>query len=168
MELTELVNGCLSIFEVNDVDGLHDALFKCVTTNDIHKYSRFKALVKDLSVDWLQKIFEYYQADRKEKMQDYTPKSLAKLIAKLSKHNDVIDLCCGSGALTIQKWNEDSTSTFLLKEFDNNVLPYLMFNMGVRNIQCQIQHCDVLSGEVFKTYTINKGEEFGIYESNNI
>ena len=32
----------------------------------------------DLQTDELQKIFQYYYADRKEKMQDFTTKSIAK------------------------------------------------------------------------------------------
>ena len=51
-------------------------------------------------------IFQYYFADRKEKMQDYTPKSLAVAVAELSKTENekiCLDLCAGSGALTIQK-----------------------------------------------------------------
>lgn len=94
-------------------------------------------------------------------MQDYTPKSLAKLIAKLSKHNDVIDMCSGSGALTIQKWNLDKKSKFKLYEFDENVIPYLLFNMCIRNIECEVYHMDVLTQEVFKKYIIKKKDKYG-------
>lgn len=35
----------------------------------------------DLKTDELQKIFQYHYADRKDKCQDYTPKSISKLCA---------------------------------------------------------------------------------------
>lgn len=106
-------------------------------------------IVKDLSVDWLQMIYQYYYADRKEKMQDYTPKSLALFMGKLAGEADKItDLCAGSGALTIQRWNMNHEQRFELYEFDENVIPFLLFNMAVRNIECTVYHSDVLQQEV--------------------
>lgn len=63
----------------------------------------------------MQMIFQYYFADRKEKMQDYTPKSLAGSSCRVIKTKDekiCLDLCAGSGALTIQKWNENNDLKF--------------------------------------------------------
>ena len=65
----------------------------------------------------MQKIFQYYLADRKVKMQDYTPVSLAKFVGKLVRtenEHTVYDLCAGSGALTIQKWNLNNELKFFL------------------------------------------------------
>ncbi len=163
MELKELCNKTVELFGISDIADLGNALMKCVKENDIQKYAAFQIIVKDLSVDWLQMIFQYYYADRKDKMQDYTPKTLADFMGKLAGNTDVvIDMCAGSGALTIQKWNRNSNLEFWLYEFDKNVIPFLLFNMTIRNIACTVYHADVLQMEIFHTYNIAKGDKFGV------
>jgi type I restriction-modification system DNA methylase subunit len=169
MELKELVNQTLAIFEISTVSELSSALYDTVIHNRTEKYISFKMMVGDLTVDWLQKIFQYYEADRKEKMQDYTPVSLARFCAKLTESDDetvVLDLCAGSGALTIQKWNENRKLRFVCAEYDNKVIPYLLFNLAIRNINAVVLHEDVLSGEVYKIYKITAGKDFS-YVSDN-
>lgn len=75
MELKELVIKTLDIFEVKSEDALSEKIFDAVKQNNTEKFAQFRELVGDLSIDWLQMIYQYYLADRKEKMQDYTPKS---------------------------------------------------------------------------------------------
>ena len=89
---------------MESVDDLGKSLMRACKDNDTQKFDSFAELVGDINTDWLQKIFQYYQADRKEKMQDYTPESLADFVGRLSGDPDeIIDMCAGSGALTIQK-----------------------------------------------------------------
>nr|DAV56718.1 MAG TPA: N-6 DNA Methylase [Caudoviricetes sp.] len=162
MELKELSEKVKSLFEAEDIDELPKRILNTVKDNDSEKYEDFCKIVKDLSIDWLQMIYQYYLADRKEKMQDYTPKSLALFMGKLIGDADVItDLCAGSGALTIQKWCMNNKQKFELYEFDENVIPFLLFNMAVRNIECTVYHADVLQQENFHTYKISRGEKYG-------
>ena len=162
MELKELSEKVKSLFEAEDIDELPKRILNTVKDNDSEKYEDFCKTVKDLSIDWLQMIYQYYLADRKEKMQDYTPKSLALFMGKLIGDADVItDLCAGSGALTIQKWCMNNEQKFELYEFDENVIPFLLFNMAVRNIECTVYHADVLQQENFHTYKISRGEKYG-------
>lgn len=168
MELKQLCEEVNTLFSLDDVSELGNALFDCVKNNDNDKYSKFVELVEDLSVDWLQMIFQYYNADRKEKMQDYTPKTLADFMGMLAGDSEsVIDMCAGSGALTIQKWNRNHDLQFTLYEFDENVIPFLLFNMAVRNISCTVYHSDVLQDEIFHAYRISKGERFGVFKEVN-
>lgn len=170
MELKELTDKTLEILNVKSTSDMSERLLECVTSNDELIYEKFcELVVNDLSTDWLQKIFQYYQADREEKMQDYTPKTLAEFMGELAgkEANIVIDMCAGSGALTIQKWNRNHDLEFILYEFDTNVIPFLLFNMAIRNINCTVCHADVLQMEVYKTYRIKKGERFGVCEEVN-
>lgn len=162
MELKELSEKVKQLFEAGDIDELPKRILDTVKNNDDEKYEEFCELVEDLSRDWLQMIYQYYLADRKEKMQDYTPKNLALFMGKLIGDADVItDLCAGSGALTIQKWCMNHEQKFELYEFDENVIPFLLFNMAVRNIECTVYHADVLQQETFHTYKISKGKKYG-------
>lgn len=166
MELKELTEKTLALLEIENTEDMSKKLFEIVSTNNIQICEQFANLVEnDLSVDWLQKIFQYYQADRKEKMQDYTPKSLADFMGLLAGESEnVIDMCAGSGALTIQKWNRNHDLKFTLYEFDENVIPFLLFNMMLRNISCTVYHADVLQMDIFKQYQITKGDKYGVFK----
>ena len=88
--------------------------------------------------------------------------SLARFAGMLAGESDIVtDMCAGSGALTIQKWNLNHDTKFALYEYDEKVLPFLLFNMAVRNISCIVYHSDVLQQEVYHAYKIEKGEQFG-------
>ena len=165
MELSELKLQILKLFKVENIDDLGSSLQKCVEKNDVALYDGFCELVEDLNIDWLQRIYQYYAADREEKKQDLTPKSFAELLGNVVKGADsIIDMCAGTGALTIQCWSENKNKSFQLQEIDENIIPYLLFNMGVRNIECTIHHMDVLKNEIYKTYKIEKGSKYGIYQ----
>ena len=164
MELKELSEKTLALFEATDMDNLGDRLK--IACSNREKLSAFRDMVGgDLTVDWLQMIYQYYQADRKEKKQDYTPKSLAQFMGMLTDGSDrIIDLCAGSGALIIQKWAMDPDIRFTAIEIDRNVFPYLLFNMVLRNIRCRIYRMDALGdfSEYEEACEVTKGEEFGI------
>ncbi len=161
MELLDFRNKFLSLCGTTSIDDLKNKLMDIVLNNDSQKYEIYCHVVEnDLSVDQLQKVYQYYQADRNNLKQDYTPKSLAKLVSKLVKSENVIDMCCGSGALTIQRWCENPDTKFTLYEFDENVIPYLLFNLAVRNTNAKVYHMDVLSQEVFNIYDVKPQEKF--------
>ncbi len=116
----------------------------------------------DLATDNLQRIFQYYHADRKEKMQDFTPKSIGKLCASETKTDGrvVYDLCAGSGALTIQKWVQEPNKVFICEELDYHVIPLLLFNMAVRNMTGWVVNRNALTMEEGKCYRLEPGEQF--------
>lgn len=161
MELTQLIETVLQIFQIERVEELKSKLMDCVLNNKVEIYEKFLKIDKFLENDYMQKIFQYYEADRKIKKQDFTPKSIAKLISNLSNSSDeIIDLCAGSGALTIQKWNKDRNTKFKLYEIDENVIPFLLFNICIRNIEAEIYHCDILNLSFYKIYRIEKDNKF--------
>lgn len=166
MELGELCKKTLDIFECDNISELGGKLYDAVINNDIVKLTAFCNTVEDLTVDWLQKIFQYYEADRQEKKQDYTPKSIAKLCAELTETGGkiVYDICAGSGALTIQKWVRNPDKLFVCEELDEKVIPYLLFNMAVRNMNGYIINRNVLTMECYRVYKLHCGEAFSIVE----
>lgn len=152
------------LFEIESISQLSDKLLSVCLENQHEYMEKFVDTVGDLSVDWLQKIFQYYEADRKEKMQDYTPLTLARFIGKLTEtesEKSVYDLCAGSGALTIQKWNLNHDLHFVCYEYDKKVIPLLLFNLAVRNIDALVINGDALQDETFTRYTVKRGEKYG-------
>lgn len=161
MELYELTRRLTELMGVNSVDNLGAALL--IAASDEAKMQAFSDLVEgDLSKDWLQMVYQYYQADRKEKKQDYTPKCLAQFLSRLIGDSiETIDMCAGSGALTIQRWVENPDTAFILYEIDENVIPYLIFNLAVRNITADIYRADVLQNEIYEHWKITRGAKYG-------
>ena len=162
MELKELTEKTLELFEVKSVEQLGQQLLEVCKGTD--KLEAFCNLIGgDLTQDWMQKIYQYYLADRKEKKQDYTPKSVAQLMGALIKDTDkVVDMCAGSGALIIQKWTQNPNLEVTALEIDENVIPFLLFNMVLRNINCKVIQGDALTGEdAINIWQVTKGERFG-------
>ncbi len=161
MELKELSEKTLQIFQAENIFDLGQKLMESL--NNEEKMEAFAELVGgDLSTDWLQKIYQYYLADRKDKKQDYTPKTVAMLMAALAGGSETtIDLCAGSGALTIQRWSQNHEQNFILYEVDEKVIPFLLFNLAVRNISATVYHADVLQDEVYHSYKVRKSEKYG-------
>ena len=144
----------------NIFDAIKHSLFSD-RKNDI--LSQYVDMVDgDLETDNLQKIFQYYHADRKEKCQDFTPKSIAKLCAAETVTNGgvVYDLCAGSGALTIQKWAQDPDKIFICEELDERVIPLLLFNMAVRNMSGYVINRNALTLKCAVCYRLKSGERF--------
>lgn len=166
IELKTLIDHLIELFGISSPDELKGAVSACVFTDDTDKMSAFCEFVGDLTIDWIQKIFQYYEADRVEKKQDYTPLSLCKLCAELTKTegDTVYDICAGSGALTIQKWAQNSQKTFICEELDTNVLPFLLFNMIVRNMSGYVINRDVLSQKLIKVYRLISRDKFSMIE----
>lgn len=162
MELKELTDRTLELFGVTAPEQLGPALLAACGDND--KLRTFRDLVDgDLHTDWMQKIYQYYLADRKEKKQDYTPASLAQFMGLIAGNSEqIVDMCAGSGALIIQKWNQKPDTRFTALEIDENVIPFLLFNMALRNIRCRVFQMDALTGEeAVRAWDVVKGEEFG-------
>jgi len=162
MELKELTDRTLELFGVMAPEQLGPALL--AACGDPDKLQQFCDLVHgDLSTDWMQKIYQYYLADRKEKKQDYTPASLAQFMGLLAGRSErIVDMCAGSGALIIQKWSQKPDTGFTALEIDENVIPFLLFNMVLRNVRCRVFHMNALTGEdAVKAWDVVKGEEFG-------
>lgn len=165
MELKKLTEATMNLLDIKDIKELPNAILRTCRENKTNVFLEFEHIVEELDTDWLQQIYQYYLADREEKKQDYTPKSLADFMGKLAGDSEVIiDMCAGSGALTIQKWKRNKNIEFILYEYDENVIPILIFNMMLRNIECVIYHADVLQDEVYHVYKIKKGNKYGIFE----
>ncbi len=160
MELKELCEKSLELFSVDSIDRLTDIISQICLNNQFEYFEKFRTLQTDLSEDLMQKIFQYYFADRKNLSQDYTPKSLSKLISALTPESTILDLCAGSGSLTIQNWVSDKTKTFICYEIDKNVIPYLLFNLMLRNIKGYVVNGDILNDEIFCVYKLEKGTDF--------
>lgn len=165
MELKELTAKICDLFGCVSIETFPDKIaLALLSQNPILFFDRYKELCPDLTVDWLQRVYQFYHADRENKKQDYTPISLAKLVSYLScmpGEKVVYDCCCGSGALTIQKWCVNPDLKFVCEELDERVIPILLFNLCIRNIEATVVNKDILTGDIINSYTVIRGSVYG-------
>lgn len=80
------------------------------------------------------------------------------------------DATAGTGALLINKWNDDRIQEtpwsyaphrylYRADELSDNALPYLIHNMAIRGMNCIIVHGDVLTGEAKQVYFIQNSQD---------
>lgn len=66
MELLEFKNQLLNLCRITEVKDISKILYNVVLSNDIDFYDRYNAIIDDTK-DWLQALWQYYEADRTEK-----------------------------------------------------------------------------------------------------
>lgn len=113
----------------------------------------------DVNFDWFHEYFQDEHADRKNKKQDFTPKSVATLLSALvGESNNTYEACAGTGGITISKWHHDRLQTnpfdycpsdylYVCEELSDRAIPFLLFNLLLRGMNAIVVHCDVLSRE---------------------
>ena len=168
MELLTIVNKLIDFFELNDIGELIDKLKVIEFSNDKNKiYDEYLDIVGDLEIDWIQKIFQYYKSNREDLKQDYTPKSMSKCLAKILYYKGakrVLDVCSGSGSLVVELSKLDNSLEFDCLELDDNVIPLLLFNLSIHNIQSRVFKYDVIENKMYECYVLTKGDKYSNIE----
>lgn len=170
-ELKSVVDRLISYFELDDIGYLGEKMMGILFSEEKNKvFDEYVSIVEDMEIDWIQKIFQYYKSNREELNQDYTPASLAKLLANtlyFEGAETCYDACSGSGSLVIQLHKLNPNMQFVCQEFDANVLPYLLFNLSIRNIASVVIHGDIIENKHFGFYKIEQGIKYGNIERIN-
>lgn len=135
-------------------------------------YNQYLEKCGGLHDDCFQEYFEEYSAERKSSKQDYTPTSVANLMACIAEPiQDCYDGAAGTGALIIAAWNRtDDKETFraVATEYADNAVVYLLHNLAIRNIQGIVNHGNTLTGETQEVYTLTKGEKYSKIEGRTV
>ena len=164
MELLEFKHKMFELCGVSEISEIRDVLYNATLSQDVAIFDGYNNII-DGTKDWLQALWQYYEADRTEKKQDYTPKSLCRLVAALAGNcGSVYDCCGGSGALTIEMLKTGNVDNVFVEELDERVIPFLLFNLCLQNASGYVVNGDVLSREQFKCYRLTKGEKYSTCE----
>ena len=164
IELLEFKNKILNLCGVLKIKDIGNVLYNKVLSHDIDFFDKYNSIVDDTK-DWLQALWQYYEADRTEKKQDYTPKSLCKLVASLAgKAKSIYDCCGGSGALTKSFIDMYGADNVFVEELDERVIPFLLFNLSLHNINGYVVNGDVLTGEKEKMYKLSRTDKYSVCE----
>lgn len=141
---------------------------KEILGNEKDKNNLFEKFIKienDLSYDWFLNYYQSEHSDRKGKGQDFTPGEVAEITSKIlgSKESN-LDICSGVGGLTIKRWLDDPNQKFFCEEFSDRAIPFLLFNLSIRNIEGIVRHGDSLTREFKAIYKLTQGDKFSSIE----
>lgn len=144
-------------------------------------FKQFLEIEKRIDYDWFAQCFEEEHSDRKKKKQDFTPKSVTKLISQLvGDTHTTLDICVGTGGIIIQKWYQDMIQVspfeyypcdyfYQCEELSDRALPFLLFNLCIRGMNAIVIHGDSLSRETSNIYFIqNDRNDFLRFSSLNV
>lgn len=160
MELLEFKGKMFELCGASSIGEIRESLYNATISHDVAFFDGYNEIV-DGSKDWLQSMWQYYEADRTEKKQDYTPKSICKLVARLAGTADTVYDCCGgSGALTKAFVETYGTNNVIVEELDERVIPFLLFNLCLHNVNGYVVNGDALSRQQFKCYKLEKSEKY--------
>jgi type I restriction enzyme M protein len=120
-------------------------------------FYELKKLDIDLSHDVLRDYYQTEHGDRDRLKQDYTPDRLCELIHRLTGDGDTLDICLGTGALTIaQSW----TAEHRCEEISERALPILLLNLAIRGMSASVAVKDVLTNVTKAEYRIEPAGEY--------
>lgn len=160
---------------INEIIGTQETfevpmkLMEKLDENPTKLFEEFLKHENDLSFDWFVDYFQEEHADRKNKKQDFTPKQIGKLMNKmLGKTASNLDLCAGTGTLTIERWNSNKDALFICEEWLSEVMPFLLFNLAIRNMNAIVFWGDSLTRERKNSYILTPRDKFSTIEKSNI
>lgn len=163
----------LSISDINnliDVDESFHASYKLteiLEQKEVREelFNRFLEKESDLSFDWFTEYFQAEHSDRKGKKQDFTPDGIIQVASGvLGGTVSNADICAGTGGLTIKRYSENKDASFYCEEFSDRAMPFLLFNLAIRNVDAIVCHGDSLTREFKTIYRLSKSDEFSEIE----
>ena len=164
MELKDKYKALLKCFNALEDESFSSVIMRVVSShNSSAYYDAYCELLPDLRKDELRSCWQFWYADREEKKQDYTSDSLADIVAYLLNPVDgdvVYDCCSGTGALSLAVWRKCQNVSFVCEELDSPVVPLLLFNFAVRNINAVVRVCNVLTRECEEQYEVISGNKY--------
>ena len=138
----------LKYFGIKECYKIPQALLECLLDNTRKEklFNDFLLENKDLSKAFFTNEFQTEHGDRDNFKQDFTPLNICKLTALLGgKAEKIADLCAGIGGLTVACWNFNPYSFYFCVEKTERAIPFLLFNLAIRNINGIVVLGDVLT-----------------------
>jgi len=137
-----------------------DNLLEKVLSNDASVYDDYVSAA-GLERDFIKHYYQYYLAERKKDGADFTPASLSALVAELGYGaSTYYDCCAGTGALTLAVYEKNQKARFICDELNTDTIPFLLFNLAVRNISAVVRNTDVLKREVYQCYKLTPSDKY--------
>lgn len=159
----------LTTDKINDLFGVSESFHAPYKLTEILKnaeqrnnlFEAFLTVETDLSFDWFTEYFQAEHSDRKGKKQDFTPDGIVTLASSLLGGTiSNADICAGTGGLTIKRYASNKDATLYCEEFSDRAIPFLLFNLAIRNVNATVYHGDSLTRDFKAIYKLKSTKKF--------
>lgn len=119
----------------------------------------------DLSQDNFRDYFQQEHSDRDNFKQDFTPDCICEILNRLHEgclYN--LDVCSGTGALTINRWKTNQDAFFQCEELTSRAIPILLCNLALRGINGIVKQKNVLTRQIEHVYKLTRNGRFSDIE----
>ena len=121
----------------------------------------------NVDFDWFHEYFQEEHADRKKKKQDFTPRSVANVLARLvgNDSGNYYEVAAGTGGLMITYWDKFRRKHYpwnykpeyhfaTVEELSTRTVPFLLLNMAIRGMNGVVINGDCLTRECKDVYFV--------------
>lgn len=171
MDRIKIVDSINEILKIKDSYKAPDRIMEIMYNKEERERIFLKMLdcfERDVSYDWFHVYFENEHADRKVKKQDYTPDSIATLLAKLTCNNAnnlIYEPTVGTGGILIRKWwdillkdgpfsYDPKKYLFVCEDLSDRSIPFLLLNLCIRGMNAVVIHGNVLTREAYGVFFV--------------
>lgn len=182
-DVTKTINDLLGIKDSYQApQRIMDILYSGIEERNKVFMNFLETFDKDVTYDWFHDYFQDEHADRKNQKQDFTPRSISKLLGEIvgSEGNTYYEPAAGTGGILIERWNQDRMKHspfdyeprdyyYTAEELSDRAIPFLLFNMLIRGMNGNVVQCDVLTREATGAFFIqNDANDFMGFSSLNL
>lgn len=146
------------ILQISEAYRIPDGIMKMLMANEAEIFIRD---VKENAEHDIRDVFQNEQGDRKKLKQDFTPDCICKMVAKLMKTGNMLDMCAGTGALSKAAVAENGES-IEEQEYSERAIPFALLDACINGIEGYISRADCLRGTVAETYQLKKTGDISI------
>lgn len=142
---------------------LSEIMFDEQQRNDL--FEAFLVEEQDLSFDWFTEYYQSEHSNRKDNKQDFTPDGIVTIASELLGSTvSNADICAGTGGLSIKRWTKNKQATFYCEELSDRAMPFLLFNLAIRNMDATVCHGNTLTRDFKAIYRLEKSDKFSRIE----
>ena len=163
------------IKKINQLLGIKDGyqaparMMEIITSDERETYFKqfLEAFDYNVNYDWFHEYFQEEHAERKTKKQDFTPKSISRLMNHIvgNHQGSYYEPAAGTGGILIERWHQDRLQVspfeyeprmyyYEAEELSDRTIPFLLFNMMIRGMNGTVVQCDVLTREAYGAWFI--------------
>ena len=149
----------LDIFDVEESYKLPDKILKELMSE--HAEIIIREVKENFNYNNIRDFFQVDCSDRKNLKQDFTPDCIATIVAALMKDGDVLDMCAGTGTLSIAAAKAHNIR-ICEQEFSEKTIPFALLSACVENMEGTISRADCLRNIVKESYELQSVGDISI------
>ena len=159
VEENKLKTALFSFLGVKESYEVPNNLLSILLSDRSEEFIDYIAPFYSIERDSWRDYFQSEQGDRDNFKQDFTPDCIVKIIKGLmGEPAKVLDMCSGTGSLTLPFIDENVEVQ--CEELTSRTIPFLLFNLAIRNVKGVVLQKDILLNRVERKFILEPGAKY--------